>query len=63
MGIPKIVIDAQKCRLSGECVKTCPQKAITIKEGKTTIDYDKCDADGICIPSCPEGAILMVDTE
>lgn len=63
MGTPKIVIDTQKCRLSGECVKACPQKAITIKEGKTTIAYDKCDADGICIPSCPEGAISMVETE
>lgn len=38
MGNAKVVIDNQKCRLSGECVKACPQKAITIFDGKTTID-------------------------
>ncbi len=63
MGTQKIVIDNQKCRLSGECVKVCPQKAITIKEGKTIIDYAKCDADGICIPACPEGALQMIETD
>jgi NAD-dependent dihydropyrimidine dehydrogenase PreA subunit len=60
---PKVVIDNQKCKLSGECIKACPQKAITIIEGKTTIDYEKCDADGICIPACPEGALQMIENE
>ena len=59
----KVVIDNQKCKLSGECVKACPQKAITIIDGKTTIDYGKCDADGICIPACPEGALQMIETD
>ena len=63
MGTTKIVIDNKKCRLSGECMKACPQKAITIIDGKTTIDYDKCDADGICIPACPEGALKMLETD
>ena len=63
MGNTKVVIDNQKCRLSGECVKACPQKAISILEGNTTIDYGKCDADGICIPACPEGAIQMIETD
>ena len=63
MGKTRIVIDHPKCRLSGECVKACPQKAITIQEGKTTVDYEKCDADGICIPACPKGAIKMIETD
>ena len=63
MGTTKIVIDNQKCRLSGECIKVCPQKAITIKEGKTTIAYDKCDGDGICIPACPQGALHMKESD
>jgi ferredoxin len=63
MGTPKIVIDNKKCTLSGECVKACPLKAITIEGGKTTIDYDTCDADGICIPACPEGALQMLETD
>ena len=63
MGNIKVVIDTQKCRLSGECVKACPVNAITILEGKTTIDYGKCDADGICIPACPEGALKMIESD
>ena len=63
MGTPKIVIDNQKCKLSGACVKVCPQKAITIQDGKTTIDYNTCDSDGICIPACPEGALQLIETD
>ena len=57
----KVVIDAEKCRLSGECMKVCPEKAIYIKKGKAVIDYDKCTLDGICIPACPNEAIRLVE--
>ena len=57
----KVVIDAEKCRLSGECMKVCPEKAIYVKDGKAVIDYDKCILDGICIPACPNEAIQLVE--
>jgi len=57
----KLVIDPQKCCASGECLKTCPQDAITIVEGLAVIDYDLCDHDGICIPACPHSAIDFTD--
>ena len=63
MGNTRVVIDNHTCKLSGECIKACPQKAIMISEGQTTIDYGKCDADGICIPACPEGALQMIETD
>ncbi len=63
MGKIKIVIDSQRCKLSGNCVTVCPQKAINIREGITTVDYEKCDGDGICIPACPEGAIQFLESE
>jgi len=63
MGETKITIDSSKCRLSGECMKVCPQQAIILKNGTTTIDYEKCDADGMCIPACPEGAITMTESD
>ena len=47
----KIFIDQQKCQASLECIKTCPQKAITLVDGKAKIDPSKCDGDGICIPA------------
>jgi NAD-dependent dihydropyrimidine dehydrogenase PreA subunit len=53
----RIVIDGEKCKMSGVCIKACPQKAIYVKEGKVVIDDDKCDLDGICIAACPNGAI------
>lgn len=55
----KIVIDKQKCMGSGECIKACPEKAISLVEGKAVIDRSKCDADGICIPACVNSAISL----
>jgi len=57
----KVVIDAEKCRLTGECMKVCPEKAIYVKNDKAVIDYDKCTLDGICIPACPNEAIRLVE--
>lgn len=59
----KVVINPDKCILSGECIKVCPQKAIFIKEGKAAIDYDKCDSDGMCISACPQTAIKLVESD
>jgi NAD-dependent dihydropyrimidine dehydrogenase PreA subunit len=53
----KIVIDPEKCKLSGECMKVCPQGAIYVSGDKAVVDREKCDLDGICIPACPNGAI------
>jgi ferredoxin len=53
----KILVDRDKCRGSGECVKACPQDAISLVDGVATVDESKCDFDGICIPACPHGAI------
>ncbi|HAH21305.1 MAG: hypothetical protein A2Y00_00190 [Omnitrophica WOR_2 bacterium GWF2_43_52] len=57
----RVFIDSKKCRLSGECMKVCPEKAISVKNGTAVIDDEKCDLDGICIPACPEGAIRYIE--
>jgi NAD-dependent dihydropyrimidine dehydrogenase PreA subunit len=57
----KVVVDPEKCNLSGECMKVCPEMAIYVKEGKAAIDQDKCNLDGICIAACPNGAIHFTD--
>jgi ferredoxin len=59
----KIVIDQELCCGSGECVKVCPEKAITLVAGKAVLDESKCDFDGICIPACPLSAISYDDGE
>ena len=63
MSTMKIIINPDKCKLSGECIKVCPQKAIFIKDGKAAIDYEKCDLDGMCVPACPLDAIKLVESE
>lgn len=57
----KVVIDPEKCQLSGECMKACPEKAIYVKDGKACIDQEKCDKDGLCIPACPHQAIELIE--
>ncbi|NIQ95818.1 MAG: ferredoxin, partial [Desulfuromonadales bacterium] len=46
-----------KCCGSGECVKVCPENAISIIDGLAVVDHDKCDLDGLCIPACPYDAV------
>jgi len=58
-----IVIDENLCCGSGECIKICPEKAITLVNGKAVLDDSKCDLDGICIPACPNSAIGYDDGE
>ena len=62
MSTMKIIINPDKCKLSGECIKVCPQKAIFVKDGKAVIDYEKCDLDGMCVPACPQDAIELVES-
>ena len=53
----RVVVDPEKCRLSGECLKVCPRNTVSVRDGKAWIDPEKCDFDGICIAACPNGAI------
>jgi len=57
----EIIIDQNLCCGSGECIKICPEKAISLVDGKAVLDSAKCDSDGICIPACPKGAIDYED--
>ena len=56
-----IIIDQNLCCGSGECIKVCREKAITLVNGKAVLDAAKCDSDGLCIPACPKGAIDYED--
>lgn len=52
-----LIIDEKKCTGSGECIRVCPEQAISLVDGTAVIDFQKCDQDGICIPACPNHAI------
>ena len=51
------------CLGYGDCVKVCPEHAITIENGVAHIDPKKCIGCGICARTCPNGIIhLITDT-
>lgn len=41
----------------GECVDTCPQKALSAKEEGIIVDRNLCVACGSCVENCPTGAL------
>ncbi len=53
----KIIVDSSECCGSGECIKICPEKALSLVDGVAVLDESRCDFDGICIPACPNSAI------
>lgn len=59
----KIVVDAEKCCGSGECIKVCPEKALSLVNKLAVLDESRCDFDGLCIPACPHGAISYVEED
>ena len=61
--MPHPYIIKDKCRGCGECVRSCPQKTIslTTREGKSaaSIDHGKCIRCFCCQELCPFGAIKI----
>lgn len=48
------------CLGYGDCVKVCPQNAITIDGGVASIDPRKCIGCGICARQCPKDIIKLI---
>lgn len=57
----KIIIDPAKCKGSGECIRICPEKAISRVDDMAVLDESLCDFDGLCIPACPHEAISFLE--
>ena len=48
------------CKGCGTCVKTCPNNALSLKNGKAVVDHKLCILCGYCNPVCPEFAIRLI---
>ena len=55
------VINPGRCFGSGACVKACPEKALSIVNGKAMLtDASHCIGHGACLTACPTDAIELV---
>ena len=52
-------IDSDVCQLCEACVKNCPQKIMSNKNGKIEIDYSQCISCFCCREVCPSAAIRI----
>jgi len=59
--LKKMLVVKGLCKGCGTCIKTCPNKAISLAvDNKAYIDPDRCLTCGYCVPLCPEFAIRVI---
>lgn len=49
------------CLGHGDCVRVCPQDAISIVDGVAKVDAQKCIGCGMCVRECPNHIIKLVN--
>jgi len=55
----KPVVDKEKCRACGACIRRCPKEAISYVEGVAFIDHEICYGCAECIAACRTGAVKV----
>jgi len=56
----KKLVTLSFCTGCGQCVKTCPNDALSIKDGKAVCNQANCLLCGYCNPVCPQFALRIV---
>jgi uncharacterized protein (DUF362 family) len=56
---PRPVFLKEKCAACGECVRYCPPKALSLKEGAPVVDLKVCIRCFCCQELCPKGAVKV----
>lgn len=53
------------CLGLGDCVKVCPQDAISLDQEKkvAVVDWEKCTGCGLCVAECPQNIIELVPAD
>lgn len=63
--VRKIIhIDEEKCNGCGQCILSCAEGAIVLRDGKAKVIGDMyCDGLGACMGSCPTDALTIIERE
>ena len=54
-------IDDKKCERCYECIKACPNKALTLEHGIYCHNAYECNYEKECEQACPENAITILE--
>jgi uncharacterized protein (DUF362 family)/Pyruvate/2-oxoacid:ferredoxin oxidoreductase delta subunit len=52
-------VDREACTGCGQCVHSCPPRAVTVRGGKASIDLSSCIRCYCCHEMCPSGAVRL----
>jgi len=64
MDTPLIEIDEEKCNGCGQCILSCAEGSLVLRDGKARVISDRyCDGLGACIGECPMDALSIVERE
>ncbi len=59
-----IEIDEDRCDGCGQCVISCAEGALELRDGKAMLVSEHyCDGLGACVGECPQGALKVVERE
>ncbi len=58
-----IVFDETQCLGCRRCTFACPEKAITVQNGRASVDKSKCTSCGSCLAACPTAAFTLDETK
>ena len=53
---PEIIVREHLCAQCGECVRACPQEAVSMTPQGPHTDPERCTRCGECVPFCAPGA-------
>lgn len=56
---PRFQVDAPKCTGCAECLRVCPEHAVTVTQKKAAIDKSRCVGCGECLTVCRTKAVTM----
>ena len=57
-----IVYDETRCLGCGRCAFACPEKAVSVQNGRAGVDKGRCTSCGSCLAACPTAAFTLDET-